>query len=214
MCRPFNDHEPFTEEFRGLIMYIFAVISFYFLVYNYKAPQKPKPPKRSPVSSSVPNLGTPSDSNVDYLKSHEFRQEQRAKYARSKTIKRRQTGKGSQGSLLSRQFGFEGFNISPFNSPKLERNNAFDTSLCNSVSSVAGSEDNFREQCAPVRKHKTNFDRKSSLRRKAFSAEMLKYSSEEGNYTKINVSAVNKNNTNYSHSNYDCNELKKSLTIE
>ena len=64
MCRPFNQHDELRSEFHGLVLYVFAVLSIYFLIYTYKSPQVPKKsPKKAPTS-----LQTTSNVKEEYLK--------------------------------------------------------------------------------------------------------------------------------------------------
>ena len=129
MCRPFNDHEPFGDEFHGLVMFMFAVISLQFLFHTYQpktVPQNSNKTSKKPLesSSSVRNLGRTSDSKDDYLRLHECRQQQRMKYARHNTLKNQRSGKGPLGSFIRQQFAIGGFNASPFTTPKLLRRKA------------------------------------------------------------------------------------------
>ena len=144
MCRPFNQHDELRSEFHGLFLYVFAVLSIYFLICSYKPPQIPKKSsKKAPTS-----LQTTSNVKEEYLKSHKFRVEQRSKYERHKTFKRRQNG--AQGSLeVSRQFTFRGFNVSPVNTPTLSRNttlNSASSSMIESVKSITCSNEQSLDQ--------------------------------------------------------------------
>ena len=125
MCHPFNKRQPFQDEFHGLVMYIVAVISVYFLFYVFKPSQSPKKEskKQEPISSSYPSESA-SELDTEHMTYHKFKDEQRARYARHKTLKRRQTEKiTQQAPLFSRQFTLKGFNHSSLNASRLSRNN-------------------------------------------------------------------------------------------
>ena len=125
MCHPFNKRQPFQDEFHGLVMYIVAVTSVYFLFFVFKPSQSPKKEskKQQRISSSYPSEST-SEVDTEHMTYHKFKDEQRAKYARHKTLKRRQTEKiTQQAPLFSRQFTLKGFNNSSLNASRLSRNN-------------------------------------------------------------------------------------------
>lgn len=144
MCQPFNDHQSFSAEFNGLLMYIFAVTSVYFMIYIYKPSTRPseKTSKKLVKSNIVSHQEhVSSTSQLEYQKSHKFREEQRAKYRRHKTFKKGQSSEtGSQGSLVQRAFTFRKFNNSPFNTPKLARNSTFSNTHSSSLPSMIEDE--------------------------------------------------------------------------
>ena len=168
MCRPLNEHQSLHDEFRGLVYYVIAILSFYFLVHTYKIPQNPKKSVKKPTDTNdehVLNLGSPSDAKASFRRSHEFRQAQRAKYL---TIKKKQNSKElSSRPRLSRQFMVESVNNSPCNSPTVGRKH--NTVKSSSLSSVAELGTGTEVEHKQINQTKTNSSRKAtSLRRKAF----------------------------------------------
>ena len=152
MCQPFNEHQSFNVEFHGLLMYIFAVTSVYFMIYIYKPPRTSAKTSKNHVKCDIESHQEhiSSTCHLEYQKSHKFREEQRAKYRRHKTFKKGQSSEtGSQGSLVKRTFTFRKFNNSPFNTPKLVRHNPFSNTHSSSLPSMIAdetNEKNFNEQ--------------------------------------------------------------------
>ena len=168
MCRPLNEHQSLHDELRGLVYYVIAILSFYFLVHTYKIPQNPKKSVKKPTDTNdedALNLGSPSDTNVSFRRSHEFRQAQRAKYLSTK--KKQNSKELSSRPSLSRQFMVESDNNSPCNSPTLGRkHNPVKSSSISSVAELGTVTEVERRQ---INQTKTNSSRKAtSLRRKAF----------------------------------------------
>ena len=136
MCRPLNEHQSLHDEFRGLVYYVIAILSFYFLVHTYKIPQNTKRSVKKPTDTNdehVLNLGSPSDAKASFRSSHELRQAQRAKYLSTK--KKQNSKELSSRPTLSRQFMVESVSNSPCNSPTLGRKH--NTVKSSSISSVA-----------------------------------------------------------------------------
>ena len=141
MCHPFNKRQPFQDEFHGLVMYIVAVTSVYFLFFVFKPSQSPKKEskKQHRISSSYPSEST-SELDTEHMTYHEFKDEQRARYARHKTLKRRQTEKiTQQAPLFSRQFTLKGFNNSSMNASRPSRNNTLGSDQGEFVSPIMES---------------------------------------------------------------------------
>ena len=141
MCHPFNKRQPFQDEFHGLVMYIVAVTSVYFLFFVFKPSQSPKKEskKQHRISSSYPSEST-SELDTEHMTYHEFKDEQRARYARHKTLKRRQTEKiTQQAALFSRQFTLKGFHNSSLNASRPSRNNSLGSDQGEFVSPIMES---------------------------------------------------------------------------
>ena len=141
MCHPFNKRQPFQDEFHGLVMYTVAVTSIYFLFYVFKPSQSPKKEskKQQPISSSYPSESA-SELDTEHMTYHKFKDEQRARYARHKTLKRRQTEKiTQQAPLFSRQFTLKGFNNSSVNASRPSRNNTLGSDQGEFISPIMGS---------------------------------------------------------------------------
>ena len=137
MCQPFNEHQPIRDEFHGLLMYVVAVSSVYFMVHVYRP--KPQTSKKSTQINSQASNG--SSSNLEYRKTHRFREEQRAKYGKYKNLKKKtQDDKGSQGSLLGRSLTFKGLNITPMNTPRMAKRNSMFSTQSSSMSSMRTGE--------------------------------------------------------------------------
>ena len=141
MCNPFNKRQPLQDEFHGLVMYTVAVTSIYFLFYVFKPSQSPKKESKiqQRISSSYPSEST-SELDTEHMTYHEFKDEQRARYARHKTLKRRQTEKiTQQAPLFSRQLTLKGFNNSSLNASRPSRNNSLGSDQGEVLSPITGS---------------------------------------------------------------------------
>ena len=138
MCQPFNEHQPVRDEFHGLLLYVVALSSLYFMFHVYK----PKPQQSKSASQNNNQSSNLSSSQLEYQKSHKFREEQRAKYRKHKSLKRKtQDDKGSQGSLLGRSLTLKAFNLTPLSTPNLaKRHSIFTTTQSSSMSSMRAGE--------------------------------------------------------------------------
>ena len=156
MCQPFNEHQPIRDEFHGLLLYVIAVSSLYFMLHVYR----PRTQQTKKASRNVAADTNGSSSKLEYQKSHKFREEQRAKYRKHKTLKKNtQDDKGSQGSLVGRNLTFKSFNITPLSTPKLGKRHSIFNTQSSSMSSMRASESslmNSNEQFSPISKESSS----------------------------------------------------------
>ena len=124
---------------------------------------------------SVLRQSNSSDMNTGYLRSQLGNEA--LGFIHAETLEKKQHGNSFHDPLLTHQSSTELSNGSRFNTTRLTRNDAFDACHSNSLHSVVGAKISANES----NQTKTNLDRKSSLRRKALSVEMIKHSSEESN---------------------------------
>ena len=156
MCQPFNEHQPIRDEFHGLLLFVIAVSSLYFMLHMYK-PQTQQTKKAARTVAADTNV---SSSKLEYQKSHKFREEQRAKYRKHKTLKKNtQDDKGSQGSLVGRNLTFKSFNITPLSTPKLGKRQSIFNTQSSSMSSMRAGESslmNSNERFSPISKESSS----------------------------------------------------------
>ena len=156
MCQPFNEHQPIRDEFHGLLLYVVALSSLYFMLHMYK----PRTQQTKKASQTVAADTNGSNSKLEYQKSHKFREEQRAKYRKHKTLKKNtQDDKGSQGSLVGRNLTFKSFNITPLGTPKLGKRHSIFNTHSSSMSSMRAGESslmNSKEQFSPISKESSS----------------------------------------------------------